>query len=94
MIYDGLGGIVWDFTNTGETAREIRYASLTAPNVVRCDVRLDDTLVDVVYAGAGGSHSWWGAGNGPLIPDGTLRPGQRVVVTVDGPAAFRVDLGA
>lgn len=72
------------------------YASLTAPAIVRCEVRLNGELVDVAYAGNGGSHSWWASGQGGLVP-GTkdkrwiLNAGEHLTVTANGQCAFRAD---
>lgn len=85
------GGKLVDLTVAGEVTRDCRYASLTAPELVRCEVWVDGRLHDVVYAGAGGSHSWWTYGGGKLLPQQGLRPGQRLEILVDGPAALRVD---
>lgn len=92
MIFEtkeALGGALFEVEATKEN-QEVIYASITARTVVRCEVYLDDDLIDVVYAGAGGSHSWWAGASAPMTP--ALKVGQKVKVIVDGPAAFRIDL--
>jgi len=83
-----LGGTAWDYTNQSSASQEVVYASLTAPAVVKATVTLNGATVDIVYAGAGGTHSWWRGSSGGLLPM-PLAPGDRVVVSVSGPCAFR-----
>ena len=90
-VIAALGGTAWDYTNTTSVTQEIVYASLTAPAVVRCAITLNGTIVETVFAGAGGSHSWWRGSSSGLLA-GPLQPGDRVVVTVNGPSAFRADV--
>jgi len=85
------GGVLLDYTNDTEFMVDTSYVSLTAPRVVRCEIAVDGKPHDVVFAGAGGSHSWWTSAGGKFLPPQGLRPGQRLLVTVDGPAALRVD---
>lgn len=75
--------------NELKTPIGIRYASVTAPGVVKCSVLVDGDLVDEVWAGNGSSHSWWENAGGPLCPP--LQPGQTLAVDVSGPASVRVD---
>jgi hypothetical protein len=91
MIVQLAPGQPYRFRNDGDSPRDVGYASLTAPTVIRCEVRIDGELWDAVYAGAGGSHSWWTSAGGKLLPHQGLLPGQELQVTTDGPAAFRVD---
>jgi hypothetical protein len=52
-----VGGNRFEFKNEGETFREVAYVSVTAADITKFVVRIDETLIDIVYAGAGGSHS-------------------------------------
>ena len=90
MVYEG-NGLIYELVNDRKVARDVVYASLTAPTVVRCEVWIDDKLWDVVYAGAGGSHSWWTMAGGKLLPPPGLLPGQRLRIIVNNFAAFRID---
>lgn len=63
------------------------YASFSAALVVKCVVKrikpgpppvTED--VDTVFAGAGGSHSWWDGAGGPLL-DSPLLPGEQLLFT-------------
>ena len=69
MIVDGEY-LKW--TNESEGARDVVCASVTAEAVTKCEVFISDegktTLLDVVHAGNGGSHSWSANGGGKLIP--------------------------
>jgi hypothetical protein len=90
MIFErATPGVICEVTADKDN-QEVIYASLTAPSVVRCEVYLEDKLVDIVFAGAGGSHSWWAGASAPLVK--ILQKGQKLKVVVDGPAAFRIDL--
>lgn len=92
MLYETAGpGTLLDYRNKTDASQDINYASLTAPGVVRCEVRVDDDLIDVVYAGAGASHSWWAGAQGKLLPASGLLPGQHLQIIVDGPAALRIE---
>lgn len=93
MIYEtgDEGGVLLEYTHTGERNRDTQSASLTARGVVRCEVRVDNELIDVVYAGQGGSHTWWTMGGNKLLPIHGLFPGQTLKVTADGRAAFRIE---
>ena len=83
------GGVLCELTVERDN-QEIIYASVTAPSIVRCEVRRGDKIVDIVFAGAGGSHSWWAGAAAPMMRD--LLKGEKIEVSVDGPAAFRIDL--
>lgn len=86
------GSVIYERKNEKDAALDVLYASITAPAVVRCEVRIDEDIVDVVYAGAGGSHSWWAQAGGKLIPiPNGLAPGKTLRILVSGPAAFRID---
>lgn len=89
------GGTLLELTNEREVPRDVVYASVTAREVVRVEVRVDDDLVDVVWVGAGGSHSWWTNGGGKLFPPDRfpngLPPGSTLRVHSNGEAAFRID---
>lgn len=93
MIYEigEGGGVLVEYTHEGERNRDTQCASLTARGVVRCEVWVDTELIDVVYAGQGGSHTWWTMGGNKLLPVHGLFPGQTLKVTADGPAALRID---
>jgi hypothetical protein len=80
----------YEFINDAEYPIHAEYASITARGVEQCTVMVDGAVVDRVYAGAGGSHSWWRAAGGPLTPN-PIEPGGTLKITVSGPAAFRVD---
>jgi len=88
-------GILVDVKNTTQSFWDVVYASITAPQVVECRVYVDDDLLDIVYAGAGGSHSWWTNGGGKLFPPDRypqgLPPGSTLRVEVSAEAAFRID---
>ena len=93
MIYEtvlALGETLLDYTNEGTLQQDPSYACITAPLVVRCDVIVDGITVDTVWAGGGGSHSWWTMAGGKLLRHG-LNPGQRLQIKTSGPAAFRID---
>lgn len=89
-IQDPNGGVVFEYTNTTGRAMQDVYSCVTAPIVVRCDVELNDEIVDTVWAGAGGSHSWWLMAGGGMLRK-TLNPGDTVRVKLDGPGALRID---
>ena len=84
-----------DVRNDGELARDVNYASITAPEVVKCELLIDDVVIEVVYAGMGSSHSWWTPAGGKFFPPyaapSGLRPGSRLVVRVDKECALRID---
>ncbi len=90
MLLEGQG-VLLDYVNDTEAARFIPYASVTAPQLVRVEVWVDGERVDAVYAGNGGSHSWWASSGGCLVPSGSLLRGQRLRVIADHPCAFRLD---
>ena len=92
QVYEtGVGGGIL-LTRKNDTGKmlDTSYASFTAPVVVKCVVKIDGQIIDTIYAGAGGSHSWWTAAQGKLLPHG-LKPDETLVITADGPAALRVD---
>ena len=100
MIYEAIDAkkfpqVLVDYTHEGRTARDVTYASLTAPEVVRCDIEIDGNIVDTVWAGGGGSHSWWTGAGGKFLPPSVapsgLSKGQRLLVVVTGPCALRID---
>lgn len=92
VVYQAEGaGVLLDITNDTAGHIDCSYASLTAPKVVCCEVRIEGRLHDVVYAGNGGSHSWWAQAGGKLLDHNGLDPGQRLTITVTGPAALRID---
>jgi hypothetical protein len=84
------GGVIYEYTNDTEGPVQCEYACVTAPKVRRCVVKIDGRVVDIVFAGAGGSHSWWTAAGGRILPR-TLFPGSKLTVTLDGKGAFRID---
>jgi hypothetical protein len=80
----------YEYRNDGEVAVQPEYACITARKVIECLVTVDDNEVDIVYAGGGGSHSWWTAAGGRLLRF-PLAPGQTLRVAADGEGAFRID---
>lgn len=86
----GPEGGVYEVTNDGDAVCEPRYACVTAPSIVKVKVSVEGTLVDVVYAGAGGSHSWWKEAGGGLLKY-PLKVGRTLRVEFSGACAFRVD---
>jgi hypothetical protein len=92
-----VGGNRFEFKNEGETFREVAYVSVTAADITKFVVRIDETLIDIVYAGAGGSHSWWEASGGKLMPfdkfPNRIPPGSTLAIEADkNDAAIRVDI--
>ena len=83
-------GLVYRYRNDTPHPLQCEYACVTAPEVIRCDVLVNGRAVDVVYAGAGGSHSWWTNAGGRLLPS-PLQPGETLDVHLSGPGAFRID---
>jgi hypothetical protein len=83
-------GVVYEYTNDTDTSVQPEYACVTAREVIECDVEIDDVLIDRVYAGSGGSHSWWTAAGGRLMRY-PLNPGQTLRIRLGGPGAFRID---
>jgi len=91
MIFEtqkSAGDLLFELTAERDN-QEVLYASVTAPSIVRCEVYLNDEIYDIVYAGAGGSHSWWAGAAAPLCRP--LTKGDKIRVKVSGPAAFRID---
>jgi hypothetical protein len=90
-----LPGLIYEYTNTGAAPRNVRYASITAPGVVRCEVSVNSEVIEIVFAGQGGSHSWWQQAGGPLLPPDRfpngLPPNSTLQIWSSGPAALRVD---
>lgn len=88
-------GTLFEFKNDRNVPRDVVYASVTAPEIVRCEVWIGKNIVDVVYAGSGGSHSWWTQGGGKLIPIDRyphgIPPGEVLKIKTDKHAAIRVD---
>jgi hypothetical protein len=94
-------GVLADWKNETDRYVAIQCACVTAPNPVRCEVRLQSQqrafktvlgLVDIVYCGGNSTHTWWNQASHGLVPGGILKPGERVVVVCDGKAAFRMDI--
>lgn len=87
--------VLLDYTNDTGKPRDCVYASVTAPTVVRVEIEIDGALVEVVYAGNGGTHSWWTEAGGKLFPADSypngLPNGSRLIVRADNIAAFRID---
>lgn len=86
---------IYEYTNDTDEVFEPRYASITARTVVACIVFVvapdgNTNVVDYVFAGNGGSHSWWKEAGGGLLKY-PLKPGYTLRVEVSGPAAFRID---
>jgi len=93
IVYEigAYGGTLLEVTNAGKQHVDIGYASLTAPDIVRAEVWINDRLHDVVYAGGGGSHSWWTQAGGKLLDHNGLSPGETLKIITDGACALRVD---
>lgn len=70
---------------------DVMYASVTAPEIVHLRIFIDDELWESVYAGNGGSHSWWQNAGGKLLNHTGLDPGQTLRIECDGPCAVRLD---
>lgn len=83
------GGVVYEYVNANDVSVDVEYASVTAPKVVRCDVTVDGRAVDTVWAGGGGSHSWWALAGGRFLRH-PLKPGQTLRVKLSGKGAFRI----
>lgn len=91
-LHEAAGeGVLVEITNDGEGYMDVLYASVTAPEIVRIEVYVGDDLHDVVYAGAGGSHSWWMNAGGKLLDHNGLDPGQTLTITTSGKCALRLD---
>lgn len=93
MLYETLkpnGDVLIDYINKSDIMQDVNYASLTAPAPVRCEICIDGEVHDVVYVNES-SHSWWTQAGGKFLPPQGLRPGQRLRVVVNAPAALRVD---
>jgi hypothetical protein len=93
MIVQGQR-LIWR-NDTGKFA-DVLYASVTASHVVKCEVFIDDDLIDCVWAGGGGSHSWWGYGGiGKLVPPDRypngIPAGKTLKLICSADAALRVD---
>lgn len=84
------GGGEYFVTNEDEASCEPRYACVTAPVVIKVRVTVDGTLVDQIWAGNGGSHSWWKEAGGGLLKY-PLKPGQTLGFHCDGECAVRID---
>lgn len=98
FIHDGppkQRHLLVEITNDRPLPRDVSYASITAPHVVRCEISIDDAIVETVFAGAGGSHSWWTPAGGKFFPPDVapagLAPNETLRVHVDGPCALRID---
>jgi hypothetical protein len=90
MILEGTG-VLYEYTHEEKEPRDVTFASVTAKEVERVAVLIDDKPWDVVYAGNGGSHSWWSQAGGKLLPPEGLQRGQTLRIESDGPVAFRLD---
>lgn len=88
-VFKGSGLLFQWLNDTGRDWLP-EYASITAPEVCGCSVKVDGSEVDFVYAGGGGSHSWWSAAGGRLIRY-PLKPGQTLSIETDADASFRID---
>ena len=84
-------GLVCLVENTDDTHRDVNYASVTAPELVRVQVKLGKRIHDVVWVGPGSSHSWWAPAGGKLLDHNGLNPGETLEITSSGPCAFRID---
>ncbi len=89
VLFGPHGGVL-EIVNDEEVVREPRYACVTAPKIIACHVSVDGTLVDKVYAGNGGSHSWWKEAGGGLLKY-PLKQGQALKIEFSGECAFRID---
>lgn len=84
-------GTVLEVTNDTDSYMDVLYASVTARKIMCLRVFIGDRLHDCVFAGAGGSHSWWMNAGGKLLDHNGLDPGETLKITCDGPCAFRID---
>ena len=84
------GGGVYEAINNGDAVCECRYACLTAPKIVKAVVSVDGTVLDTVFAGNGGSHSWWQPAGGGLLKH-PLKIGQTLRIEFSDECAFRID---
>lgn len=98
MIYKSTADekhLLVDYVHDQKLPRDVAYASLTAPKVVRCEIYVDGDLAELVYAGGGNSHSWWTPAGGKFLPPDAapngLKKGQHLEVWVTGPCALRID---
>ena len=82
------GGVVYQYTNDGDTSVQPEYASVSAPSKVLCTVSIDGTITDRVWVDS--SHSWWTAAGGRLLRY-PLKVGQTLKVALSGQGAFRID---
>ena len=85
-------GIAYRWRNDGREHMGCMFSCFTAKVVTECVIKVDEHIVDGIFAGAGGSHSWWFNAGGGLLRYG-LKPGQEIVVEIveGGPAWFRID---
>lgn len=72
------------FRNETKSPLDITYASLTADELIECDIIIDGELHDRVYVSPGSSHSWWTYAGGKFLPNQGLLPGQTLKVTAYG----------
>lgn len=85
------GGVILKHKNTSKVHEDVNYASVTAPELVYVEVKIDKKVFDGVWVGPGASHSWWTAAGGKLLDHNGLDPGQTLEITSTGPCAFRID---
>ena len=90
IVTDGPGEVI-SVTNDTALYMDVLYASVTAPTVTKIEVYLGERLHEVVFAGNGGSHSWWLNAGGKLLDHNGLDPGQTMRIVSDGPCALRLD---
>lgn len=84
-------GVVVKLRNTGKLHRDVNYASLTAPELVYVEIRLNRKVHDGLWIGAGSTHSWWTGAGGKLLDHNGLNPGETLEITSTGPCALRID---
>lgn len=84
-------GIVVAHINETEAHEDVNYASVTAPELVYVEVRIDGRRHDGVWVGPGSSHSWWTPAGGKLLDHNGLDPGQALEIESTGPCALRID---
>lgn len=84
-------GTLLRYKNKSKVHEDVNYASITAPELVRVNVFLDDELFDSVWVAPGSSHSWWTPAGGKFLDHNGLNPGQTLTVVTTGPCALRLD---
>lgn len=82
-------GTLLKLKNSGDRHLDTNFACVSAPEMVKVEVRIDGRLHDCVYAQA--SHSWWTLAGGKLFDHNGIAPGETIEITADGACALRID---